>query len=112
MPEDELQGLAYHVIRYMPNLIRDEWLNVGVVIHDPAAGRYRVRIIDEESEFARLRRLHAAAGADEGVLRNLASFLDSTLSEHRDTLAAWVAKLDQALSNAVQFSPQKRVLSG
>lgn len=109
MPETDLRPCAYHLIRYTPNLIRDEWLNVGVLIHDPAERRYRVRIIEEESEFARLRRLHSAA--DEGLLRNLASFLDSTLAEHRDSLPAWVAKLDQTLSNAVQFSPQKGVLA-
>lgn len=109
MAEIDLHPCAFHIIRYMPNLIRDEWLNVGVVIHDPAENRFRVRIIDEEPEFARLRRLYPAT--DEGLLRSLASLLDSTLAEHNDALAAWIAKLDQTLSNALQFSPQKGVLA-
>jgi hypothetical protein len=109
MAEIDLHSCAFHIIRYMPNLIRDEWLNVGVVIHDPVENRFRVRIIDEAPEFARLRRLHPAT--DEGLLRSLASLLDSTLAEHSDALAAWIAKLDQTLSNALQFSPQKGVLA-
>jgi len=79
------------------------------VVHDPGAGRYRVRLIEEESEFARLRRLHPAA--DETLLRGVAPFLEDSLSSHRGDLAAWVAKLDQNLSNAVQFSPQKGLLA-
>ena len=107
--ESALNPSAYHVIRYIPNLIRDEWVNIGVVVHDPGAGRYRVRLIEEESEFARLRRLHPAA--DETLLRGVAPFLEDSLTSHRGELAAWIAKLDQTLSNAVQFSPQKGLLA-
>jgi len=107
--ESALNPCAYHVIRYIPNLIRDEWVNIGVVVHDPGAGRYRVRLIDEESEFARLRRLHPAA--DETLLRGVAPFLEDSLTLHRGELAAWISKLDQTLSNAVQFSPQKGLLA-
>jgi hypothetical protein len=107
--ESALNPCAYHVIRYIPNLIRDEWVNIGVVVHDPGAGRYRVRLIEEESEFARLRRLHPAA--DETLLRGVAPFLEDSLTSHRGELAAWISKLDQTLSNAVQFSPQKGLLA-
>jgi hypothetical protein len=110
MTELELHPCAYHIVRYTPNLIRDEWINVGVVIHDPATSRYRVRVIDEEAEFARLRRLHPTA--DESLVRGLGGMLDGTLADHTDGLAAWVAKLDQTLSNTVQFSPQKGLLGG
>jgi hypothetical protein len=95
---------AYQVIRYMPNLVRDEWVNIGVVVHDTANGKFRVRLIEEEAEFARVRRLHPAA--DENLLRGFAPFLEDTLREHRGELSAWVAKLGQTLSNSVQFGPQ------
>lgn len=104
-----LNPYAYHVIRYIPNLIRDEWVNIGVVVHDPGAGRFRLRLIEEESEYARLRRLHPAA--DESLLRGVAPFLEDSLGSHRGELSAWVAKLDRTLSNAVQFSPQKGLLA-
>jgi hypothetical protein len=66
-------------------------------------------VIEEESEFARLRRLHPSA--DEGVVRGLGTMFDGSLAEHREGLAEWVAKLDSVLSNTVQFSPQKGLLA-
>jgi hypothetical protein len=109
MNETDLNPFAYHVIRYTPNLVRDEWVNIGVVLQEPGEGKFRLRLIEEESEFARLRRLHPTA--DEALLRGLPAFLENSLGEHRKELAAWVAKLDQTMSNAVQFSPQKGLLA-
>lgn len=109
MAETNTNPLAYHVIRYVPNLIRDEWVNIGVVIHSPGAGRFRLRMIDEEAEYARLRRLHPAA--DESLLRRVGPMLEDTLTGHNGDLAAWITKLNNVLSNAVQFSPQTGLLA-
>jgi len=109
MVELNSNAFAYHVIRYTPNLIRDEWVNIGVVIHDPAAGKFRVRLIEEEAEYARVRRLHPAA--NETLLRGVGPMLEDSLREHGGNLAAWIAKLDRTLSNAVQFSPQTGLLA-
>jgi hypothetical protein len=105
----ETNPFAYHIIRYTPNLIRDEWVNVGVVVHNPAAGKFRLRMIEEEAEYARVRRLHPVA--DETLLRRVGPMLDDTLAEHRGDLAAWIAKLNTVLSNAIQFSPQTGLLA-
>ena len=52
-----MRPLAYHIVRYMPNLVRDEWVNIGVLVFDPASGRVVRRLIEEPGEFARVRRL-------------------------------------------------------
>jgi hypothetical protein len=104
MAETNTNPLAYHVIRYVPNLIRDEWVNIGVVIHSPGDGRFRLRMIDEEVEYARVRRLHPTA--DETVLRRYGSMLEDSLRRHDGTLAEWIAKLNSVLSNGLQFSLQ------
>ncbi|MFZ0820200.1 MAG: DUF3037 domain-containing protein [Candidatus Acidiferrales bacterium] len=109
MPESALNAFAYHIVRYAPNLIRDEWVNIGVVAYDPAEPRFRVRLIEDESEFSRLRRLHPAS--DEAALRGLSSLFESTLSDHRGEISMWTAKLEQMLSNTVQFSPRKGLLA-
>ena len=44
MAETELQSCAYHIVRYAPNLVRDEWINIGVVLFDPASGRILRRL--------------------------------------------------------------------
>src|SRR5579864_3324671 len=109
MVEMNSNPFAYHVIRYTPNLIRDEWVNIGVVLHDPAEGKFRVRLIEEEAEYARVRRLHPAA--NESLLRGVGPMLEDSLREHSGELDAWIAKLDRTLSNALQFSPQKGLLA-
>ncbi|HUK31578.1 MAG TPA: DUF3037 domain-containing protein [Candidatus Acidoferrum sp.] len=109
MPESELNAYAYHIVRYAPDLIRDEWVNIGVIAYDPAQPRFRVRLIEDETDFSRLRRLHPTA--DEAALRGLSSLFESTLSDHKGELQVWTAKLEQMLSNTVQFSPQKGLLA-
>ena len=99
---------AYYVIRYTPNLIRDEWINVGVVLQEAANGKYRVRTIEDEPEFARLKRLHPAA--DESVVRGLGGFFESALREHKTELMAWTEKLNQSLSNAVELGSRTGLL--
>ena len=53
----------------MPNVVRDEWINIGVILEDAAGPRRQARLIEETAEFARVRRLHPAA--DEALLRAL-----------------------------------------
>lgn len=114
---------AYRILRYTPNLVRDEWVNIGVLVYDPQSGERRLRLIEEQEEYARVRRLHPQA--DEGLLRalrdNLENRFDSAPSANghgsngggsngaalQDLLRKW----DDTLSNALQLAPQKGVIS-
>lgn len=109
MPDAALKPCAYHVIRYMPNLVRDEWVNVGVLVFDPATGRALRRVVEEPAEMARVRRLHP--GADEAVLRGLPEELDAQMSAPGGTPAEQLARLNATLSNAIQLGPQKGLLA-
>ncbi len=53
------RACAYGILRYTPNLVRDEWLNIGV---------------EEQDEYNRIRRLHPQA--DEMLLRALGDDLE------------------------------------
>ncbi len=108
MPEATVRPFAYHVVRYNPNLVRDEWVNIGVLLVDPSSGRVLRRLMDEPGEFARVRRLHP--GVDEALLRRLPEEFESQLSEAGGAQAHF-ARLEQTLSNAVQLSPQKGLLA-
>src|SRR5580692_9078727 len=109
MPDETLQPCAYHVVRYQPNLIRDEWVNIGVLLLDPSSGRVRQRWLEEPSDFARLRRLHPAA--DEELLLRLPAEFDRQFAGREMDSAAILDKFDETLSNAVQLSPRKGLLS-
>jgi len=107
-------GLAYHVLRYVPNLVRDEWVNIGVVVFNPRTGERRLRLIEDPEEYTRVRRLHP--WADEALLRGLRDDLENRLESGGSNGAQipWgkvLAKWDETLSNALQIGPQKGVLA-
>src|SRR5579863_9355342 len=129
MPEETLQPCAYHVVRYQPNLIRDEWVNIGVLLFipentpgeepgngpgkgprkEPAAGRVRQRWLEEPADLVRLRRLHPAA--DEELLLRLPGEFERQFAGREMDAAAILEKFDETLSNAVQLAPRKGLLS-
>jgi Protein of unknown function (DUF3037) len=117
------KAYVYRVLRYLPNLVRDEWVNIGVLVFDENTGERRLRMIEESEEYARIRRLHPQA--DESLLRALRNDLEDrfvTASElfrgngeaHAggNGRADWLrllGKWDDTLSHALQLSPQKGV---
>jgi len=109
MPEARLQTCVYHILRYTPNLIRDEWINIGVLLHSPERKQFRLRVLSEEEEVARLRRLHPEA--DLAIVNALQTEIEKRIAEHRDDIAGYLSKLDETLSNVLQLSPQKGLLT-
>jgi hypothetical protein len=120
-------GLAYRVLRYIADLGRDEWINIGVLVFDDRTGERRVRLIESEDEFRRIRRL--VPGPDEALLRNLPDHFASLFEvPHQPGTGggsnggaaavsgpAWLdqlAKWESTLSNGLQLSVQKGVLGG
>ena len=108
MLETPMDACSYWVVRYMPNLARDEWVNVGVLLLDPAEQRFGTRFIEEAREFVRIRRLHP--NYDERLLRALDSHFQTTVAGADDPVAS-LAKLGETLSTAIQLSPERGLLT-
>jgi hypothetical protein len=120
-PNSLEKTFAYRVLRYTPNLVRDEWVNIGVLVFDPETGERRLRMIEEPGEYARVRRLHPRA--DEELLRALRDDLENRFAtatqffggsgtSEAQASADWLrllAKWDETLSNALQLAPPKGV---
>jgi hypothetical protein len=111
---------AYRVLRYTPNLVRDEWVNIGILLFNPHTGERRLRLIEDEEEYRRVRRLHPLA--DEALLRALRDDLEDRFQAAAFSgangsgagAAPWqqlLAKWDDTLTNALQLAPQKGVLT-
>jgi len=113
MAGENLREFVYRVVRYTPNLVRDEWVNIGVILEDGAGRgtpRRQARLIEENAELARVRRLHPSA--DETLLRGLAAEFDARLTgDDNGAAEVYLRRLEDSLSNALQFSPQKAVLA-
>lgn len=99
----------------MPYLVRDEWVNIGVLLFAPETGERHLRLIEEEDELNRVRRLHPQA--DESMLVRLRDDLEDrfqSVNGKRANGSDWqflLAKWDNTLSNALQLSPQKGTLA-
>jgi hypothetical protein len=109
MPNDSLNAFNYRVVRYTPNVLRDEWVNIGIILEQAnGAHRRRARLIQEPAEIARVRRLHP--DADENLLRGMAATWESQLNAN-DAGNAYLRKLEDTLSNVVRISPQRASLA-
>jgi len=118
MPEGEYQ-LTYFLLRYTPNIVRGEFINLGVFLYDSAARRLELRLLDD---FRRIRRLHPWADLD--LLARLAEQFEQETFEAlsaegppvgdtqagRAALADYIARL-QTYSNLLEFTPPKAVLT-
>jgi len=108
---------VYRILRYTPSLVRDEWVNIGVLLFDSQTGERRLRLIEEEEEYRRVRRLHPQA--DENLLRALRDdledrFRSAPANGSNGRSVNWqqlLAKWDDTLSNALQLAPQKGVFA-
>lgn len=108
MSEEKRSMLAYRVLRYGPNLVRNEWVNIGIVLEDTEKQRAKVRVIEDESEMVRIRRLHP--DADEKILRVLPGFFQSELAA-TGASGAWIARIDQSFSNSVRLSAPMAIMT-
>ncbi len=117
VPSAGERACAYRILRYTPNLVRDEWVNIGVLLFDPGTGERRLRLIEERDEYNRVRRLHPQA--DEALLRALRDDLEDRFQSvsangSNGGIVNWqqlLGKWDDTLSNALQLAPQKGVFA-
>ena len=118
MPGEDNKAYVSHILRYTADPVRDEWLNIGVLVFDPSTGDHAARVIDEEREFARLRRLQPMA--DEEVIRRTREHFEDhfggMVRQFRAEPSAAptdfqkiVEKWEGTLSTGVQLSPQRGV---
>lgn len=117
MPEEERLNCRYRILRYVPNLVRDEWVNVGVLLEEAPREengeengtplRREFRVIEEDAEIARVRRLHP--GVDDGLLRALPAEFEARMQGAVADVSRYLEKLDQTLSTTLQLGPQKFV---
>jgi len=102
---------VHRIIRYTPSALRDEWINIGVLVFDPDTGDRGLRLIESEDEYRRVRRL--IPHADEPELRSLRDDLESKLEGvgHGHNTAEELQKLlktwEDSYTNGVHFAEPK-----
>lgn len=103
MPDGE-RACQFYLLRYTPNIVRGEFVNLGVLLHDPSEKRLLAPKLLED--FRRVRKLHPWADLD--VLAALEQQIAGEAAA--DNLAGYIARLQQ-FSNALEFTEAKAVLT-
>ena len=105
MPDAE-RPCQFYLLRYVPNIVRGEFVNLGVLLYDPADKRLLPPRLLEN--FARVRRLHPWADLD--VLAALEKQIEAEAAGQAANLAGTLDRLQQ-FSNALEFAEPKAVLT-
>ena len=105
MPDAE-RPCQFYLLRYVPNIVRGEFVNLGVLLYDPAAKRLLPPRLLEN--FARVRRLHPWADLD--VLAALEKQIESEAAGQAANLTGCLERLQQ-FSNALECAEPKAVLT-
>ncbi len=86
------------LVRYVPNVVRNEGLNIGVLLHCPEE-KYLGCLF--AGDFRRVKRLDPRA--DLALLRALQEDFERQIEEHENDLESYLGVLNDSLSNLIQL---------
>jgi len=103
--EDPLKACAYYLVRYAPHAEREEFLNIGLLLHCPEE-----QFLDclFTRDLRRVKRFHPQA--DLQFLRALQSHFERQIQQNEDRLQNFLEEMQQSLSNFIQLAPPRPVL--
>ncbi len=98
------RACEFYLLRYVPNIVRGEFVNLGVLVYDSQQKRLLPPKLLED--FRRVRRLHPWADLD--VLRALERQIEAEAPQQNGALRTYLERLQQ-YSNVLEFSEPKAV---
>jgi hypothetical protein len=104
--EDSLKACAYYLVRYVPHTEREEFLNIGLLLH---SGEEQFLDCLITRDFRRLKRFHRQADLE--FLHDLQGHFEQQIQQHEDNLQGFLDEMQQSLSNLIQLAPARPVLA-
>jgi len=104
--EDKLIPCSYYVVRYVPHAEREEFLNIGLLLHS-AEEQFLDCLFSRD--FRRVKRFHPQA--DMEFLRELQGYFEQQIQQHEDNLQGFLDEMQQSLSHLIQLAPARPVLT-
>jgi hypothetical protein len=107
MAEDrELKQCQYFLVRYVPDVAKQEFINIGLFLFCRAE-----RFLDcvFSDDFRRVTRFHAQA--DTQFLKELQFHFEQQIAEHEADLEGYIQEMQQSYSNLIQLSPLRACLT-
>jgi hypothetical protein len=103
--ENKLRACSYFLVRYVPDVLREEFLNIGVFVHSPAENFLDCLFTDD---IRRLKRFHPQADAE--FLRELQTYFEDEIKEHEGNLEGYVREMQESFSNLIQVTSPRACL--
>ena len=104
--ESELKQCSYFLVRYVPDVTKEEFINIGVFLSCPGERFLEGAFSDD---WRRTKRFHAQADAE--FLKDLESHFKQQIEEHRNDLDRYLVEMQQSYSNLIQLSPPRTCLT-
>lgn len=101
----QLKQCAFFLVQYMPDLVRGEFMNVGLFLHCPAEEYLGCLFTDD---YRRIKRFHPQADLE--FLREMQQDFEQQIDEHSEDLAGYVAYVQRTFSNLLQVAPPRTCL--
>src|SRR5215813_10420587 len=96
----ELTQCEFFLLRYVPDLVKDEFINVGIVLREQEAGHIRVRLTND---WSRARCLDP--DLDTEMLQALDTELQQLANSDKTTRDDVLDRIRDSFSNTLQLSP-------
>ena len=104
--EGNLKSCSYYLVRYVPHAEREEFLNIGVLLHS-AEEQFLDCLFTRD--LRRVKRFHPQADVE--FLRELQGYFEQQIQQNEDNLAGFLEGMKQTLSHVIQLAPERAVLA-
>jgi len=104
--DSELKECSYFLVRYVPDVTKEEFINIGVFLSCPGE-----RFLDcvFSDDWRRINRFHEQADAE--FLKDLQSHFKQQIEEHKNDLNRFIEEMQQSYSNLIQLSGARSCLT-
>lgn len=97
--EGKSKPCSFFLVRYVPDLVRDECLNIGLFLYSPEE-RYLGCLFTDD--FRRIKRFHPQADLE--FLRELQGDFAQQIDEHESDLEGYLREMQESFSNLIQVT--------
>jgi len=104
----ELKQLEFFLLRYVPDAVKGEFVNIGVMVREAGRNAEGFRAVRITQDWGRVRCIDPEA--DLGVLQGIGTQMEEEVQAGQEWEAV-VAKVEDSFSNVIQISPVKACLS-
>ncbi len=104
--ETQLRPCSFFLVRYVPDIVRDEGLNIGLFLYSPQEEYLDCLFTDD---FRRIRAFHPQADLE--LLRELPKHFEQEIKERESKLEDYVREMQESYANVIQVTSPRSCLA-